>query len=441
MQAASPAVLELTKRLRWLRVAKWPDVRLTQSDLAKALGEENALSAATIASWENLVSPKLPPDARLRAYARFFATRRSVESAPRLLPLDSLADDERAAYAQLEAELLGLRAAAVNPPEPNKAAARSWHFQDGGPVTLICAKHPDDGPALPVERQDPNYTELVSFADLDALIELHGHIRAENPDMRVSFKTADRVVADDLSGHIVILGGVLWDEITGRLTEMTQLPIRQDSHPSIKSGEAFIAKSGDDDMRFLPKWKDDSQTELIEDVGLFARAPNPLNITRSLTICKGTYSRGTLGAVRSLTDARVRRSNEQYILDSFGDSDRFAIIMSVPVISGKAMSPDLHAPTGVLYQWSSATGWPTKRGSPDVHVRPAQTDRLRGPHAIGQALNAPPVQRRLRALPGASVGVAALLGGHRRGRLAVGDPERQPAAVVVGRHRHPLPRP
>ena len=48
------------------------------------------------------------------------------------------------------------------------------------------------------EFDDPNYTELLSYADLDALVELHGHIRAENPAMDVFFKTAPNVVPDDL---------------------------------------------------------------------------------------------------------------------------------------------------------------------------------------------------------------------------------------------------
>ena len=48
--------------------------------------------------------------------------------------------------------------------------------------------------------------------DLDALIELHGHIRAENsPDFGVFHKLASEVRADDLSGHVVLLGGIGWN--------------------------------------------------------------------------------------------------------------------------------------------------------------------------------------------------------------------------------------
>ena len=109
MQSVSPEAMRLARRLRQLRMQHWPDVRLTQQILAKALGTEEALAAATVSSWESTSSPKLPPRHRLLAYARFFATPRSVESTPRLLQVKTFTPDEQVAYQKLEAELLELR--------------------------------------------------------------------------------------------------------------------------------------------------------------------------------------------------------------------------------------------------------------------------------------------------------------------------------------------
>ena len=81
MQPAPPAALQLAQRLRQLRQQRWPDARLTQDKLAKAFSAEENLAAATVSSWESLNSPKIPPRHRLQAYARFFATPRSVEGA------------------------------------------------------------------------------------------------------------------------------------------------------------------------------------------------------------------------------------------------------------------------------------------------------------------------------------------------------------------------
>lgn len=95
MTPTSPALLRLAQRLRELRERHWPDVRLTQAQLAKALGN---VAPATISSWESPAAPKLPPAERLAAYARFFATRRSADGeTPALLPREDLSEDELAA--------------------------------------------------------------------------------------------------------------------------------------------------------------------------------------------------------------------------------------------------------------------------------------------------------------------------------------------------------
>jgi hypothetical protein len=348
MAPSSPA-LQLARRLRELREQQWPE-RLTQAALADAFGD---VAAATVSSWENSAAPKLAPPERLKAYARFFATRRSIEgTTPVLVPVDTFSEEEQAVYKTLEDELLALRDEARKPVRQAEATAarRSWHFPDTGPLTIVCAQLPADQTGAHAHRGDPNYTELQSFADLDALMELYGHVRAENPHMQVSFRAAPNVIADDLSGHLVLLGGIAWNEVTQRLSEMMPvLTVRQLQDPVVETGQIFTVDDGK--RRFLPKWRDDARKILTEDVGLLVRAPNPLNTSRALVICNGIYGRGVLGAVRSLTDARLRESNERYIADNFAGFDSFAIIMRVPVIEAKALTPDFYAAGSVLYQW------------------------------------------------------------------------------------------
>jgi hypothetical protein len=349
MAPSSRASQQLAERLRELRENQWPE-RQTQAALADAFGD---VAAATVSSWENTAAPKLPPSERLKAYAQFFATHRSVEGkAPALLPLDTFSEEEQAARKALEDELLRLREEARKPvsqPEVT-VAQRSWQFSDTGPLTIVCAELPAKQAGAFADPADPNYTELQSFADLDALVELFGHARAENPHMQVNFRAAPNVVPDDLSGHLVLLGGVVWNEVTQRLSEMMPvLPVRQIQDEAVESGEIFTVDDGK--RRFLPKWRDDAHKILSEDVGLLVHAPNPLNTSRALVICNGIHSRGVLGAVRSLTDARLRESNERYIAENFADYESFAILMRVPVIEAKALTPDFYASGSVLYQW------------------------------------------------------------------------------------------
>jgi hypothetical protein len=352
VQPAPPAALQLAGRLRQLRKEHWPDVGLTQGKLAKAFSAEGTVAAATVSSWESLISPKLPPRLRLLAYARFFASPRSVEAEPKLLPRDQLTADEMATYKKLEAELLGLRSAASGEsPEEEIGFSRSWHFADIGQVTIFCAQLPSDKTGPLGDPSDPNYTELHRYADVDALWELSGHIRAENPLMTVHHRIPSEVATDDLTGHVILLGGVIWNEIADTLSEMAQLPVRQVTDATLRSGDIFVAEEEGEKRQFWPKWKDDKHTLLAADVGLLARVPNPLNANRTLTICNGIHSRGVYGAVRALTDKALRDANERYISSNFDDSDSFVIVMSVKVIKNQAVTPDFSTPGVVLYQW------------------------------------------------------------------------------------------
>ena len=114
------------------------------------------------------------------------------------------------------------------------AITRSWHFSDAGPITLICAQLPrrETGPLA--NPHDPNYTELLSYADLDALIELYGHISAENPAMDVFYKLSSNVVNADMSGHVVVLGGIAWNDKTRGCPRW----------PACRSGRLKILRSG-----------------------------------------------------------------------------------------------------------------------------------------------------------------------------------------------------
>jgi hypothetical protein len=352
----APPALELAVRLRQLRIEEWPDTRLTQGALAKAIGGEDSLSPATVASWENRSAPKLPPRDRVVAYAQFFATRRSLEPEPHLVRVDGFTEEEAATYEDLREELLELHAAARGMPEAQPVAKRSWLFTDAGPLTLVCAQLPETEKGRLANPDDLNYTELLSYADITSMVELHGHIRAENPEMDVFYKSSPEVKADDLSGHVVIIGGIGWNEVTRRILELTRLPVTQEEDPTIPSGEVFVANIEGKIHRYLPRLSDGKPVKLLEDVGLLVRMPNPLNSNRTLTMCNGIHSRGVYGAVRSLTDARLRESNEGYIADHFRGHQEFGILMRVQVIEGRAMTPDFSIAGTVLYQWLGESG-------------------------------------------------------------------------------------
>lgn len=357
----SVAAASLARRLRELRSSQFPGVKLKQSDVAHALSAEEPVGGSALSAWENVSKPTLPSKDRLAAYARFFATARSLEGGPHLLPVTDLTDAEEEVRRELERELYRLRDEGAG-----ETASRheSWRFDDGAPITIICSELAKSdvvrlGPLSDVDN--PNYTRLYSFADADALIELISHLNSSNPKASITFLLASQVTRKDLIHHIVLLGGIAWNDVTRRLNTSAELPVRQVDHETIRSGEVFEVTDGASKGRlFLPRFQnnDPGTAEkpgvLLEDVAMLARVPNPFNALRTLTYCNGIHSRGVLGAVRCLTDADVRDANESYLEDTFPDTDRFVVLMRVQVLGGETISPSLRNPGAVLFPCQDA---------------------------------------------------------------------------------------
>jgi hypothetical protein len=228
-------------------------------------------------------------------------------------------------------------------------------------VIVICPDAPPDVWGPLADDRDPNFTKLRKYGDLDALIELYGHLRAENPTLGVFHRLASEVVSDDLSRHVILLGGIGWNEATRRFqSAISQVPITQTAVDDLKGGDIFRVGSPDDPepKLFYPKYEDpDEKRELISDVGYLARLRNPFKINRTLTICNGIFSRGVFGAVRCLTDASVHDENENYLSERFPDPDaEFAMLLRVPVVANETLSPDLQNPDSRLFEWAPNAG-------------------------------------------------------------------------------------
>ncbi len=344
----------LARRLRSLRHGHWSGVRLTQEMLGRALG---GLSVPLISSWESERKPHIPPVSRLEAYATFFATERSIRGGePRLLDIHELTPDELRRRDDLRRELLKLRAAALrgadpgeDAPAPVSAVGGPWHFPDGKPITLVCAELPADTVAgLPYnDPDDPGFAELYSYADLDALLELHGHIRAANPGSRVTYQAAQRLTADDYTSHLVLLGGVDWNEVTDDVLHRLDLPVQQVGDWDGDKGPYFEVND-DRRERHYPLL---SGRSLIEDVALFSRGPNPFNRKRTISICNGMHSRGTYGVVRALTDERFRDRNAEYLANRFSGEESYALLTRVAVVNGVVLTPDWTKEESRLHEW------------------------------------------------------------------------------------------
>jgi hypothetical protein len=343
--------IRLARALRNLREYTWPDREVTQSQLAKALSSEGRVAGPTLSSWESLTNPKTPSVARISAYARFFCTERSVDDEPRLIPEDQLMPEELDRFRELESQLLQL----FHPEEPKQK--HIFHF-DVGPVIVICPDAPREVRGTLANEDDPNFTKLQQYGDLDALIQLYGHLCAENPTLEVLHKLASEVVPTDYGNHVILLGGIGWNEITRQIEGfLGQVPIKQIDVTDLPGGEIFQVGAAHGVRSFYYPRSEElgGRKELVADVAYVARLRNPFQFDRTLTICNGIHSRGVLGAVRCFTDATVREHNERYLADQF-PAGEFALLLRVQVVGDETMSPDLRDPRARLYEWDPTRG-------------------------------------------------------------------------------------
>lgn len=338
----------LARALRDLRESA--EVDLTQAQLAEALGVEGRVATATLSSWESSTAPKTPSSARLSAYARFFCTPRSLEGKPHLLAEDELTADEMERFRDLQTELLAHLSTDEQTP-------RSFRFATG-PIVIVCPTAPEEVRGSLADEDDPNFTRLRRYGDLDALVELFGHLRAENPTLDVFYRLGDEVVSDDLSSHLVLVGGVGWNRVTRRIQgAISNIPISQIEVDELATGEIFRIETGKGGQSFWPEYQSwGEEQEQIADVGYIVRRRSPYNTDRTLTICNGIHSRGVYGAVRCFTDKRVREENEKYLAERFPGGE-FAILVRVPVVTNETLSPDLRNKEVRLFEWD-----PTKEG-------------------------------------------------------------------------------
>jgi transcriptional regulator with XRE-family HTH domain len=378
VDAQDPRLL-LAQRLRQLREQWLPARRITQLQVAEALGQ---VSVPLVSSWESGTNPRLPTPARIEGYAVLFGAARCFEhDPPRLLGLAEMTEDERRSVADLARDLTHLRnealrataPAATSPtPSPGPSIEESLansplRFSDGNTITIVCGQWPADMlSTMPYTgADDPDYIELMQYSDLDALFELHGHLRAANPANLVNLGIAGKLASDAYHTHLVLLGGVDWNTTASQVLARLQLPVRQIADWSTPDGQFFEAEENGTKVRHRAQLvrrsgkehathtegEADDKGILLEDVALFARAVNPLNRKRTVTICHGMYGRGTYGAVRALTDANFRDRNAEHVRTRFGDSDTYCILMRVPIFDGATLTPDWTTGEHTLFEW------------------------------------------------------------------------------------------
>jgi hypothetical protein len=333
---------QLASRLRELRESAFP-ARVTQDQLAAALGDGKPLSSAAISTWENGEIDKRPTESRIVQYALVFSTPHSLEPAPHTPTESKLDKSARARYQELRAELLELREGAEHEarrersdPTPLDTNA-IWHHDRAEKIFVVAPELPDTEQLRYARPDSPNYVRLARYADLDAFFEMY------NALTRMGYHNLSHRSASEPgigpARNLLLIGGPSWNLITRTFMHRLRLPITQRMEPAGKP-DIFTMSDGN---AAEPTVIDlgESQEQVLEDVGLFVRARNPTNPDTDVTICSGIFTHGVLGAVRAFTNPNVAGENVETIRERLGQTNSFAVLFQVDVTGGRVTTPRL----------------------------------------------------------------------------------------------------
>jgi transcriptional regulator with XRE-family HTH domain len=330
---------QLASRLRELRESAF-EVRITQDQLAAALGGGKPLSSAAISTWENGEIDKRPTETRIIQYALVFSTPRSLEPSPHTPTESKLDKSARARFHELRDELLELREGAEQEArrarsEPTSLGTNEiWHHDRAEKLFVVAPELPATVRADYAQRDSPNYVRLARYADLDAFFEMFVALT------RMGYHNLSHRSAGEggigSARNLVLIGGPSWNVITRGFMHLLRLPISQRLEPS---GEPdFFTKS--DGSPALPTVLGQGE-QVVEDVGLFVRATNPNDPETDVTICSGVFTHGVLGAVRTFTNPHVAGENAEAVRERLGRLTNFAVLFRVNVIGGRVATPRL----------------------------------------------------------------------------------------------------
>jgi hypothetical protein len=207
------------------------------------------------------------------------------------------------------------------------------------------------------DPRDPDYVRSYTYADIDSVLELFGHLRAVNPTVQVTIRTPEDLEEDDYTAHLVLLGGVDWNQATADIIRLARLPVRPGRRPDddLYGGAIEVVAGEGAGRKFGPVLERDGDRDVLrEDVAYVFRGTNPYNRLRTLTLCNGMFGRGTYAAVRALTDARFRDRNASFLLKQFGGFESFSVLARVLITArGETMTPDWTVAENRLHEWSA----------------------------------------------------------------------------------------
>ena len=242
-----------------------------------------------------------------------FCTSRSFDGdRPRLLGPGELTEQERERETELYDELIALRERAAQsttvPVTADGQRSAIWHFPDPIAVSIVCSDAEEPPPYS--QPSHLNYSRYARYADLDALLEVFGQVKADNPARMIRILPTGRLVQDFALNHLILIGGAASDAAS-LFAQDIPLPTAEEIPGTDPVTHLFRCSIGEETREFMSARDDEGN--LVQDVGLIARGPHPIVPGGTVTLLSGITSRGVHGAALCFIDSHVRDTNERYL--------------------------------------------------------------------------------------------------------------------------------
>ena len=227
--------------------------------------------------------------------------------------------------------------------------SRFWFPRGTSTIWVVCPQ--DHDPSEYADRLSPDYTYLDNLGDQDALLELMVFLSRHYPNATIEHFHSGNLPRGHTSDNLVVVGGPgsTSDLSNGVCKEMMEA-IRSPVSYSDDCEQMTVITGKDGPLKLRAEYDAGTgsgtagQRRIREDVGYFARFPNPLNEESMVVLVNGIHTMGVLGGGQSLQRAPGRPlPNFHTVLKRGASSTGFECYFKVPVLSGQVRVPSLRS--------------------------------------------------------------------------------------------------
>ena len=249
---------------------------------------------------------------------------------------------------------------------------RFWFPQGTSTIWVVCPQ--DHYPSEYADSSNPDYTYLDKLGDQDALLELMVFLSRHYPNATIEHFYSGNLPTGHTSGNLVVIGGPgSPSDISNRVCKEMMEAVHSRISYSDGCEQMKVRTDGDVSLELSAEFHDEpgsgaaEHRRICEDVGYFARFPNPLNKESTVVLVNGIHTTGVLGAARAFSERRDALANFHTVLRTGASLTGFECYFKVPVLSGNIRVPSVGIEQ-IFRVSSSVSDPPSSREQPTSEV-------------------------------------------------------------------------